>query len=45
VQEHQGAIEVDSVLGRGTTFRLEFPISIKRVIRTPESIVEAMLQT
>ncbi|MBV9081998.1 MAG: hypothetical protein JOZ62_04930, partial [Acidobacteriaceae bacterium] len=25
VQEHQGIIEVDSSVGRGTRFRLEFP--------------------
>ncbi len=29
VQEHGGTIEVDSQLGRGTTFRLTFPLSRK----------------
>jgi signal transduction histidine kinase len=27
VQEHKGAIEVDSMLGKGTCFRLDFPIA------------------
>jgi two-component system, NtrC family, sensor kinase len=30
VQEHKGIIEVDSELGRGTRFRLEFPASVGR---------------
>jgi two-component system, NtrC family, sensor kinase len=30
VQEHSGTIEADSEIGRGTTFRLEFPIAEKR---------------
>ncbi|HEX4772728.1 MAG TPA: ATP-binding protein [Bryobacteraceae bacterium] len=45
VQEHQGAIEVDSVVGQGTTFRLEMPISLRRPVRTPEGVREALLQT
>lgn len=30
VQEHSGTIEADSEVGRGTTFKLEFPIAEKR---------------
>lgn len=30
VQEHSGTIEADSEIGRGTTFRLEFPVAEKR---------------
>lgn len=30
VQEHSGIIEVDSELGRGTRFRLEFPSAIRK---------------
>jgi PAS domain S-box-containing protein len=32
VQEHKGAIEVDSVVGGGTRFRLEFPVSPVRMM-------------
>jgi two-component system NtrC family sensor kinase len=28
VQEHKGAIEVDSTLGKGTCFRLDFPVAV-----------------
>jgi signal transduction histidine kinase len=31
IQEHSGLIQVDSVVGRGTTFRLEFPAVRKPV--------------
>ena len=31
IQEHSGSIQVDSVVGRGTTFRLEFPAVRKPV--------------
>ena len=31
VQEHAGAIAVESEVGRGTTFRLEFPVAEKRL--------------
>jgi PAS domain S-box-containing protein len=31
IQEHSGSIQVDSVVGRGTTFRLEFPAVRKTV--------------
>jgi two-component system, NtrC family, sensor kinase len=31
IQEHSGSIQVDSVVGRGTTFRLEFPAARKPV--------------
>jgi PAS domain S-box-containing protein len=31
VQEHGGSIEVESVVGRGTTFQLEFPLARKPV--------------
>jgi signal transduction histidine kinase len=30
VQEHAGTIEVESEIGSGTTFRLEFPVAEKR---------------
>jgi hypothetical protein len=29
VQEHKGAIEVDSIPGKGTSFRLEFPAALR----------------
>jgi hypothetical protein len=32
VQEHNGVIEVDSVVGRGTRFRLEFPAIAPRIL-------------
>jgi PAS domain S-box-containing protein len=44
VQEHQGAIEVGSVIGQGTTFRLEFPISAKRLVRVSDGVGAALLQ-
>jgi signal transduction histidine kinase len=31
IREHSGKIEVESALGRGTTFRLEFPTARKAV--------------
>ena len=31
IREHSGSIQVDSVVGRGTTFRLEFPAVRKPV--------------
>ncbi len=31
IREHSGSIQVDSVVGRGTTFRLEFPATRKPV--------------
>jgi len=37
VQEHNGIIEVDSVLGRGTRFRLEFPTLAARATRPVEA--------
>jgi two-component system NtrC family sensor kinase len=43
VQEHNGIIEVDSLLGHGTRFRLEFPSASSRVPRLHESRREALL--
>ena len=43
VQEHNGIIEVDSILGHGTRFRLEFPGASSRVPRLHESRREALL--
>jgi hypothetical protein len=34
IREHSGSIQVDSVVGRGTTFRLEFP-----TVRKPVNVV------
>ena len=42
VQEHNGIIEVDSVMGRGTRFRLEFPGFAPRPVRRVESEREAL---
>ncbi len=42
VQEHQGIIEVDSTLGRGTRFRLEFPGASMRSISPASSRREAL---
>ena len=43
VQEHNGIIEVDSTLGRGTRFRLEFPAASTRAAKVHEQRREAML--
>ena len=37
VQEHNAIIEVDSMPGRGTRFRLEFPSAAARSLRSVES--------
>src|SRR5271166_1444470 len=37
VQLHQGSIEVESALGNGSVFRVEFPLVAHRVSRTPVS--------
>jgi len=42
VQEHQGIIEVDSTLGRGTRFRLEFPGVSARSLSSASSRREAL---
>ncbi len=42
VQEHNGIIEVDSVLGRGTRFRLEFPAASSRSTKMHEQRREAL---
>ena len=42
VQEHNAIIEVDSSLGRGTRFRLEFPTIASRLARSPEPRREAL---
>jgi len=41
VQEHHGVIEVESAVGRGTRFRLEFPSASARVARPLEPRREA----
>jgi len=43
VQEHKGIIEVDSNVGRGTRFRIEFPSASLRGNRPQESAREALL--
>ncbi|HZS57276.1 MAG TPA: ATP-binding protein [Bryobacteraceae bacterium] len=44
VQEHKGIIEVESTLGHGTRFRLEFPAAATaRTAKLPESRREALL--
>ena len=43
VQEHKGIIEVDSVVGRGTRFRIEFPSASLRSNRAPDTAREALL--
>jgi len=40
IQEHAGKIHVDSALGRGTTFRLEFPAAALRQPSEPSIKVE-----
>jgi len=42
IQEHNGVIEVDSVLGRGTRFRLEFPSLLLRTVHQPEPAPKAL---
>ncbi|MBV9300976.1 MAG: PAS domain S-box protein [Acidobacteriaceae bacterium] len=42
VQEHNGIIEVDSAVGRGTRFRLEFPGAPVRLLRTAERSRQAL---
>ncbi len=42
VQEHNGIIEVDSTLGRGTRFRLEFPTLLSRGMRPVQTRREAV---
>jgi signal transduction histidine kinase len=43
VQEHNGIIEVDSTLGHGTRFRLEFPAVSARAAKIHEARREALL--
>ncbi|MCX6044124.1 MAG: PAS domain S-box protein [Chloroflexi bacterium] len=38
VQRHQGRIEIDSVLGQGTTFRIYLPIPLETLEFTPQPI-------
>jgi two-component system NtrC family sensor kinase len=41
VQEHKGTIEADSIVGRGTKFRLEFPVAAPRILpvdQTPAAL-------
>ena len=42
IQEHNGVIEVDSALGCGTRFRLEFPTLSLRTARQPEPVQKAL---
>ncbi len=42
VQEHNAIIEVDSTLGRGTRFRLEFPSIASRLAKPAETQREAL---
>ena len=37
IQEHDGMIDVESQLGRGTTFHIFFPLLVKPVIENPTS--------
>ena len=43
VHEHNGIIEVDSILGHGTRFRLEFPGSSTKASKITESTRQALL--
>ncbi len=43
VQEHNGIIEVDSAIGSGTRFRLEFPAANLRAAKLPDSRRAALL--
>ncbi len=38
VQEHKATIEVDSALGRGTSFRIDFPIAVRGQRPAPTAI-------
>ena len=40
VQEHNGIIEVDSTVGRGTRFRLEFPSASARSVSVPPELAK-----
>jgi hypothetical protein len=42
IQEHNAVIEVDSVLDRGTRFRLEFPSLALRTVHQPEPVQKAL---
>ncbi len=42
VQEHKGIIEVDSTVGRGTRFRLEFPSATARSVSAAERRRQAL---
>ena len=43
VHEHNGIIEVDSTVGRGTRFRLEFPGSVAKSPKVSEATRQALL--
>ena len=40
VQEHKGAIEVDSTLGKGTCFRIDFPVAVD--LESPAPLKQAL---
>lgn len=42
IQEHKGVIEVDSALGRGTTFRIDLPAVYSRAVRSAPATTEAL---